>query len=79
MEGLIRWEKPLAAEVYSPVDGDEFVVGRSFGSIGIQNCRKGNERSGKDSKRFSRREEGKSEKDFGRESLGSLRKFKEKI
>ena len=79
MEGLIRWEKPLATEVYSPVDGDEFVVGRSFGSIGIQNCKKGNERSEEDSKRFSRREEGKSEKDLGRESLGGLRKFEEKL
>ena len=66
-------------EVFSLVGGDEFVIVRTFGRIGIQNCRRGSERCRKDSKRFSQREEGKSEKDFGRESLGSLRKFKEKI
>ena len=66
-------------EVFSLVGGDEFVIGQTFGRIGIQNCRRGSERCKKDSKRFSRREDGKSEKDFRREILGNLRKFEQKL
>ena len=64
-------ERVTNGEDFSPVDGDEFVVGWSVDRVGIQDCKKGSKRSKKDSEKKKKNpkrrrgiQEGRYEKEF---------------